>query len=377
MKLTAIVRTEGACDHYRAVQPFESIKATSGIDTTILRQSGRPESLQKALGADVMLLPRVANEEWLKIMSDWKNIGKKVVVDFDDDIFNVSPWSPHYEDHGLESYTSYKNGIERKLWVDGENLDIKQNRKSLDIIKKALGLADMVTTTTPILAEVYKQYSDNVVVLPYCIDLDLWKPMDLKSNDEIRLFWAGGSSHYEDWEMMYDVIPAILDKYPQVKLVFMGMWDGVFKNIDPSRIERHKWVHMSAYPYKVASLNPTIGMIPLVDNEFNRAKSPIKWLEMASLEVPCVSSLVSPYKEIGTPHNGIFIENNSVNGWIQGLSLLIEDSILRSKMGGYAKRYVENHFDCKKNAHLWSDAYETLIDKPIPEKFAKVGTYGW
>ncbi len=377
MKISAVVRTEGACDHYRAVQPFESIKATTDIDTSILRLSGRPESVQEALEADVMLLPRVANEEWLKIMSDWKNIGKKVVVDFDDDIFNVSPFSPHYEDHGLESFTSTKNGIEVKLWEAGKNLDVEKNKKSLDIIKKALALADMVTVTTPILAEAYKPYSDNVVVLPNCIDLDLWQKMDLKSNDEIRLFWAGGSSHYEDWLIMTEVLPVIMDKYPQVKLVFMGMWEFAFKDIDPKRIERHKWVHMSAYPYKVASLNPTIGMIPLVDNQFNRAKSPIKWVEMGALEVPCVTSLVSPYKEIGTPHNGIFIENNSVNGWIKGLSLLIEDSVLRAKMGGYAKKTVENHFDCKKNAHLWIDAYETLLDKPVPEKFAKVGTYGW
>lgn len=376
MKLSAIVRTEGACDFYRAVQPFESIKATSDIGTTILRLSGRPESVLRALEADVMLLPRVANEEWLKIMGDWKNIGKKVVVDFDDDIFNVSPYSPHYEDHGTESYTSYKNGLETKLWEAGKNLDVEQNKKSLNIIKKALRLANMVTVTTPILAEAYKPYSDNVVVLPNCIDLDLWQKLDLKPTDEIRLFWAGGSSHYEDWLLMTEVLPVIMDKYSQVKLVFMGMWDFAFKDIDPDRIERHPWVHMSAYPYKVASLNPTIGMIPLVNNEFNRAKSPIKWVEMASIEVPCVTSLVSPYKEIGTPHNGIFIENNSVNGWIQGLSLLIEDSILRAKMGGYAKRYVESHFDCKKNAYLWTEAYGSLIEK-IPEKFPKVGTYGW
>ena len=363
MKLSAIVRTEGACDFYRAVQPFESIKATTDMDISILRQSGRPESVQKALEADVMLLPRVANEEWLKIMSDWKNIGKKVVVDFDDDIFNVSPFSPHYEDHGIESYTSTKNGIEVKLWETGVNLNVEQNKKSLDIIKKALRLADMVTTTTPILANVYKKYNDNVVILPNCIDLDLWKPLDLKFSDEIRLFWAGGSSHYEDWMMMTEVLPVIMDKYPQVKLVFLGLWDFAFRDIAPERVERHDWVHMSAYPYKVASLNPTIGMIPLVNNQFNKAKSPIKWIEMASLEVPCVTSLVSPYKEIGTPHNGVFIENNSPNGWVKGLSLLIEDSILRSKMGGYAKRYVENNFDCKKNAHLWTDAYMTLLEE--------------
>ena len=89
----------------------------------------------------------------------------------------------------------------------------------------------MVTVTTPKLAEAYKPYNDNVVVLPNCIDLDLWKPMDLKPSDEIRLFWAGGSSHYEDWMMMTEVLPVIMDKYPQVKLVFMGLWEFAFKDI--------------------------------------------------------------------------------------------------------------------------------------------------
>jgi glycosyltransferase involved in cell wall biosynthesis len=84
---------------------------------------------------------------------------------------------------------------------------------------------------------------------------------------------------------------------------------------------------------------------------------------MSALGVPCVTSLVSPYKEIATEHNGVFIKNNNPRGWVRGISLLIEDAILRANMGGYAQRYVEKNFDAKKNAHLWTDAYMTLLEK--------------
>jgi glycosyltransferase involved in cell wall biosynthesis len=365
MKVTGIVRTDGACDFYRALQPLEQLSLNTEHKAYLIKPGDNADDVFKYIEtADVILLPRVADREMFKVINKWKELGRKIVVDFDDDIFNVSPFSPHYEEHGLEEVTVQINGEEKKLWEDGVNFNIEENKKNISTLKAAVALADMVTVTTPILAEAYKQYNDNVVDLPNCIDLNLWRPLDLKPKDEIRLFWAGGSSHYEDWCLLSTVIPEIMDKYKNVKLVLLGMkFDGTLSGIDKDRIEFHPWVHTSAYPYKVAGLNPTIGVIPLVDNEFNRAKSPLKWLEMSALGVPCVTSLVSPYKEIATENNGVFIKNNSASGWVRGISLLIEDAILRAKMGGYAQRYVEKNFDAKKNAHLWTDAYMTLLEE--------------
>ena len=105
----------------------------------------------------------------------------------------------------------------------------------------------------------------------------------------------------------------------------------------------------------------SLGMIiPLVDNVFNRCKSPIKWIEMGALEVPCVTSYVSPYKEIATEGNGVFVDNDK-DAWIEGISMLIEDPILRAKIGGEAQRTVAAQFDINTQWTQWRDAYEGLL----------------
>ncbi len=365
MKVSVYVKTDGACDLYRAVQPFYMLFRHTDCTPAIINLWDSEDEKAEKLDSDVVVFPRIVDKGMITTIKTFQEMGKKIVVDYDDDLFNVSPFSPHYGDHGIKEYhMKLPNGELHPMWDDGRNLNIVRNLKRLDSLKKILAIADMVTVTTEHLAELYRPYSDNVVALPNCVDTDIWRSLPLKETEEIRLFWAGGHSHYEDWFILKDVVPAVMKKYPDVTLVLMGMkWDATLKEIPEDRIEYHEWTPTPAYPYKTAILNPTIGLIPLVDNEFNRCKSAIKWLEWASLGVPCVTSNVSPYKEIATEGNGVFIENNSSRSWHEGICLLIEDKLLRAKVGGEAKRYVENNYDAKKNVNLWYDAYKSLLVK--------------
>lgn len=365
MKVSAYIKTDGACDLYRAVQPITMLGQYTDCQAALINLWDNEDTKATKLDADVLIFPRIVDEGMIVTIKAFQSMGKKIVVEYDDDLFNVSPFSPHYRDHGTKEYhIKLPNGELYPMWEEGKNLDIKTNIKRSASFKKILAIADMVTVTTPHLAKVYEPYNRNVVALPNCVDMDIWQSLPLKEVDEIRLFWAGGSSHYEDWFLLRDVIPIVMKKYPKIKLVLLGMkWEATLEGISEDRIEYHPWIPTPAYPYKTAILNPTIGLIPLVDNEFNRCKSSIKWLEWGALGIPCITSNVSPYKEIATEDNGIYIENNSPSSWIEGISLLVEDSILRAKIGGIAKRYVEDNFDARKNVHLWKDAYESLLEE--------------
>ena len=83
---------------------------------------------------------------------------------------------------------------------------------------------------------------------------------------------------------------------------------------------------------------------------------------MSALAVPSVCSLVSPYKEMYNGANGVFVENNSVDGWVRGISALIEDPILRAKIGGAAQDYVLRHYDINTQYTQWVSAYKELLN---------------
>ena len=365
MNISYFGADDGACGHYRAQLPMGKIKEKALAEVFKIEKASTLEQLDHALTyGDVIFCPHLSDERVIEVMKQVQKDGKKMVVDFDDDIFNISPLSPHYEECGTENVQyALPDGSKIPLWKDDEKgFDIQRNKAHLERIKEVLTMADLVTTTTDILADRFGEFNSNVKVLPNCIDTDLWQPLDLKrKDDEIRLYWSGGSSHYEDWLILQDVLPAIMEKYKNVKLVLMGHhFKGTTKGIPADRIEFHPWVPTAAYPYKSAILNPDIAIIPLQDNLFNSCKSAIKWIEMGALGVPSVVSHVSPYKEIDNGENAVFIENNDPAAWIEGISLLIEDSILRNKIGGEARQTVFNKFDINKRCQDWIDAYRSV-----------------
>lgn len=363
-KVAYIRRDNGACGYYRLKLPIETMARSNGTSFACIEKGDNAGRILEVLeGANIIVIPRIGETELLDVLPEMKANGKKVVIDHDDNMFNISPLSPHYEEAGTEN-VRYRlpDGTFINLWQDGKNIDLTYNRKRCENFKKAMEVADMVTVTTDILADVYREFNPNVRALPNCVDTKLWQKLPLKERCDVRLCWFGGSSHYEDWLLLAEVLPEIMDRNRNVKLVLMGMkFDAVLKDIEKNRIEFHPWVHTEAYPYKAAILDCDIAVIPLVENDFNRCKSPIKWIEQAALGIPSVTSYVSPYKEIATDDNGVFIENNDVRAWIEGINTLVEYPSLRKNMGEAARQTVMDKFDINTQYIQWQKAYEELL----------------
>lgn len=377
MKVTYFKQSDNGCDYYRAVLPmtackqagaFEEVNERTPANIAIDSRSNEAK-LMKDMMADVILLPRLMSQTFIhdirtKIAQTKSDV--KIVVDFDDNVFQVSPLSRHYEDYGLkEVRLSMPNGEIKDLWKDGVNIDLKANQKRLDAVKYCLENVDMVTTTTDILANVLRQYNENVRILPNCVNPERWKKLPFKETDEIRLFWSGGWSHYEDWFIIRDVIPEIMKKYKNVKFCLMGFdFFARVNDLPRDRFEFYDWEHIEAFPLQCSIISPDISIIPLRDTEFNQCKSAIKWIEMASMGVPSVVSFVSPYMEMGPlseKNNSVFIENNDKAAWIEGISMLIENPDMRKEIGQAAKDTVMKHFDIRTQYGKWAGAYEEVL----------------
>jgi glycosyltransferase involved in cell wall biosynthesis len=363
MKVMYYLRDAGACGYYRADLPMKTMSKWTGTPLARIVHGDPIDKVLKMLDADVALLPRPSDEDMIEIIDVFREHGVKTVADHDDDVFHISPLSPHYADYGIEEVKYNIGGKIVDLWKDGHNFDLAKNRKRLDFFKRSLSRTDAISVTTEELAKSYREYNDNVLVLPNCVDLDNWYKLPLKrDNEEIRLFWQGGSSHYEDWLLLKDVLPVIFDKYPQVHLHIMGCkWDSTLDGCDPNRWTFHPWVHNEAYHYAVREIDPDICLIPLTDTAFNRGKSPIKWVEQGASGVPSVTSYCTPYKEVYDGANGLFVENET-DAWIEGISYMIDNPLQRWDFGGKAKTTVRKNFDINKECLRWHDAYKELIN---------------
>lgn len=382
MKVVGFRNSNSACDFYRCYLPmvtaaekgviqYKETWAEKIISDIILS----PEKFKDYMGSDIYLVQRLNTISVMKKFQNHiidNNLNSKIVIDFDDNVFKVSPLSEHYKDYGVENFKlKLADGSEVDAWRDGVNgFDIKRNQALLDGVKSVCSKADLITVTTPILANVFREFSENVRVLPNCVNVDEWKKLPLEKNEnEIRLYWGGGMSHWEDLLLLRDPLKMIFDKYKQAKIVMLGWMPAGFSEMFKDRVEYHPWSNFHAYSYKYASLGVDIALIPLVDNEFNRCKSNIKWIEASSLQIPSVVSYCSPYKEVENLSDqdlAVFIEDNKPESWVKGISMLIDNPNLRQKIGDQARMVVEQHFDINKQYNRWINAYSEVLCQSLP-----------
>ncbi len=171
--------------------------------------------------------------------------------------------------------------------------------------KEIMELCDEITVSTPFLRDYYLKNTNqkNISVLPNCPPL-FWIG-DHFNEDRIlrnyrthiakpRILYAGSSSHFhlfqeggeipDDFTHVKEVIMANVDKF---KWIFVGAFPTALINlIKAGIVEYHPWMRLDVYPSFLANLQVNMCIAPLQENDFNRAKSDLKFLEAAALGLP-------------------------------------------------------------------------------------------
>jgi glycosyltransferase involved in cell wall biosynthesis len=371
MRILGFERSTSACNHYRIIQPLYKLQEHELADILTIHQNNASDIgfvTEKIMEADIILIPRPQDDRWFDLIKVAQKNGKIIVADFDDHPFVISPFNPAYRHYGTSEFDyKWPDGTVTPIWKNGEKeFHVDENITRQDYFKAAFKRADMISTTTPELQDIFLKLNKSSVVLPNLIDFALYPKLECVKK-EIRIGWQGGVSHYEDLYMLAPAIKEIIKKYDNVKFIFLGdvRFYGLFKDIPRDRIEWHPWVQNVVYPYKLVTLNLDIVLCPLLDNEFNRNKSAIKYFEYSAIRIPTIASNVSPYSPVMVnEENGLLISDDQ---WFDAMERLIKDKELRNKLSDKAFENVYQNHNADKFAYLWRDAYEKLLKKDVAE----------
>jgi len=263
--------------------------------------------------------------------------GAKLILDLDDHPF------VHNEKHPL-----YEKLVKKRPMMEAMIL-----------------LSDHIVVSTEPLKQALKKYGKKITVIPNAIDPEIWKvkKAEARADNIIRIGWIGSGSHLADTHIINGAFNRILAKYPNVEIHLCGFVDN-----DSSRGERefhHKpTIGYKEYPQYVADLDLDIAVAPLMDSEFNRAKSNIKWLEHSMLATPMVLSNVTPYKECVEDRKTGFLAKGE-DQWVKYLSWLIEDPLRRKTMGEAAKKKVMAEYLISKQLPKYEKLFNDISEKDI------------
>lgn len=103
-----------------------------------------------------------------------------------------------------------------------------------------------------------------------------------------------------------------------------------------------------------------IVIAPLKDNEFNKYKSELKFIESYTRKIAVVASDVSPYNKIGKHNENCMLvptKSNSHKYWKKYLKKLILDDDFRNKIGNELYEDMKDNFSLKNIAKLRNELY--------------------
>ena len=349
MKVAVHPCDRGGCGHYRLLFPVDVLQAeghdivvADGFDAYHDTVTGR--IIRPVIDADVVVLQRPLVKAVVEAIPRIQSLGIAVVVEVDDD-FHALP-----KGHGARKGTSVEN-------------DPTYNRMWL---RRACEQADLVTVTTPALAERYGAHG-RVAVLPNLVPASyLTVPSTPPRESAPTVGWTGSVvTHIGDLEVMGGVVPGVLEE-TGARFVSWGV--GLTEEALGVKGRVRPWADLrGAYPRQVADLD--VGLVPLADNEFCRAKSALKGLEYAALGVPFVCSPRDDYLRLGREVLPMVLVADDPETWRAALTVLLTSPDRRAEIAGLNREAARTQ-TYEEHAGNWWTAWRTAADIRTREKAA-------
>jgi glycosyltransferase involved in cell wall biosynthesis len=335
----------GGCGMYRLRWPAAAL-ADLGYPVTVhdtwpeahwRAQTGHdPRIISVDVDADVVVMQRPMLAELVQSIPVMQRQGVAVVVEVDDD-FTALPRG-HQAREGTAEF-------------DRQGRRRTHTRRHL---RRACELADLVTCTTPAIAARYAPHG-RAAIIPNCVPAR-YLTIQPEAHDGLRVGWTGSTvTHVDDLASAGDGIARALDGAP-FHVVGTGVGVADQLSLGDDQVIPTGWVEIDDYPTAYAGLD--IAVVPLVDNDFNHAKSWLKGIEAAALGVPFVASVTDPYCDLAALGAGGLAR--TPDEWVTMLRLLIDSPEARAEIA-WKGRQVAAGWTIEGQAWRWAEAWEQAV----------------
>jgi glycosyltransferase involved in cell wall biosynthesis len=232
--------------------------------------------------------------------------------------------------------------------------------------------AHAVVVSTPYLAEKYRLLNPAVYLLPNYIDFHLfYRTVPRRQRDTITIGLLGTSIQSPNFDLVDASLRSLCGKYKdRIKIYFIG-W------APPKGWENHPNTEFipvigeyEEYASRLRQMQWNIALVPLAADEFNRSKSPIKWLEYSSVGMATIFSDVPIYSQVVKHGENGLLASDSSAAWTEAITSLIEDPAYRYSIATTAQDQVRRDYTLKNNVAQYGQTYAVIAETPVNPEIA-------
>jgi len=258
----------------------------------------------------------------------------------------------------MEAYLRHSRAF-RVFEIDDliTNIPIKSSRKQIFVeqkdlhkrFRKAVGLCQRFVVSTEFLAESYRGYADEIVVVPNFLERARWDGFTpaRRTGKKLRVGWAGSTTHQGDLHVIIDVVKATAQ---EVDWIFFGMCP---KEVRHLVREFHEPVKLTEYAAHLSSLNLDLAVAPLEDVPFNHGKSHLRLLEYGVLGYPVICTDLSPY----TGAFPVTRVQNRFKDWVDAIRNHVADPDALARRGDALRDHIQQNWMLEDHLDVWEKAW--------------------
>ena len=350
------------CGHWRMIWPEFVLRINQSFNIS----GGTVMIGDPNFYADVkaVRIQRQATESQKQFMSFIKSIQDKqkekmnIIYEIDDIIF--------IED--IPEYNRFRSAFD----------DPTIRKTSMEI----MNLADEMTVTNQFMKDYFadKTGHKQISVIPNFVPkfwMDrFYDKTEISNNFEQnkkkpRILYCGSGAHFDvdsrvkhvdDFHHVQEVIRKTVKDF---QWVFFGGYPLPLRDlVQAGKIEYHGWKSLMEYPYKIYDLKPQLMYAPLIDNNFNRAKSDLKFIEGCCMGLPTICQDMVTYENA-------FHKFKTGSELIDQIKFLTKDRKKYIAESKKARRFGETRW-LEDNIGFYEELYKYPHGHPKREKINKL-----
>jgi glycosyltransferase involved in cell wall biosynthesis len=225
--------------------------------------------------------------------------------------------------------------------------------------REIISASSLVTVSTPFLQNKIKEWNvqSDVVIIPNTVDTARFAEHDHTNTTTPVVGWVGSTAHRSG---DLEILRGILTTTQNYKLMHAGYSEYAPKfanavNVPEDSVTLVPAVDPENYP---DLLQMDIGIAPLRECAFNRAKSEIKLLEYSACGIPWIASQLDAYETLRNEF-GVGRIARRPKDWLRHIKALTSDWQLRRDEGLQLRELVTKR-DIAVGAENWNDVLNSL-----------------